>query len=368
MADRDLRLRELWAKHAEEEEKRRQDDIDKKIAQSNADAEVLVAQAELDLANGVLTEQQYQDAIYAVKQAAMQRELDLIQQQVGQESVAWKKLHADKIKDEADHTKKVKGEKASLSEFNKKMTEVDKFLNSENVKFLEESLGKQTVAFKVFSVAKKAMAVHNIGLALVEEIQDYWKTAAGYGPVAGPIYGIGMSGLATLRAGMAVAKIAGFAKGGATGDGGVVPGANVGMLSMLGMSVGSNGKLSDGSGFEVAGLVHKNEYVIPEWMRADPEVLQVEGWLERRRLQGYAQGGATSDGGSQAAAEEQAVGNRAGAASEQRLVQVLENLDRRLQGVEQWATTLEVVQDLFGLDRDLDKLKKVKAASEIRPK
>jgi hypothetical protein len=35
--------------------------------------------------------------------------------------------------------------------------------------------------------------------------------------------------------------------------------------------------------------------------------------------------------------------------------------------VEQWAKTLEVVQDVLGLDRDLERLKKIKNNSQIRP-
>lgn len=46
-------------------------------------------------------------------------------------------------------------------------------------------------------------------------------------------------------------------------------------------------------------------------------------------------------------------------------MQVLARLDERLMGVEQWATKLEVVQDLLGLDRDLDQVKKLKSKGGI---
>ena len=369
VADRDLRLRELWDKHAEEEEKRRQEAIDKQIAQALADAEVLLAEAALNLANGVLTEQLYQDAIYAVKQAAMKRELDLIKQRDGQEAVAYKKLNADKIGAEADHVKKVKIENESLAEFKKKLLGIDKTMNDEGVKFLEESLGQQTILYKVFKTARKAEAIATIGVNYLEEVQGYWATAATMGPIAGPLYGLGMSGLATVRAGLAAAKVAGFAKGGATGTGMQPMGTGVRDIFTMasGLTVGANGVLSDNSGFKIAGVVHEDEYVIPKWMREDPQVMQMEGWLERRRLQGYAQGGATTQGGSQVPSDESGRNPDEASATDRRLVQVLESLDKRLQGVEQWATTLEVVQDLLGLDRDLEKIKKVKRNSEIRP-
>ncbi|GAA3953660.1 hypothetical protein [Hymenobacter algoricola] len=57
-----------------------------------------------------------------------------------------------------------------------------------------------------------------------------------------------------------------------------------------------SGKLLDAEGFAVVGLVHENEYVIPEWMRADPKVTQMAQYLEARRLRGYLQGGPTTPG------------------------------------------------------------------------
>jgi len=51
----------------------------------------------------------------------------------------------------------------------------------------------------------------------------------------------------------------------------------------------------DESGQEVAGIVHGEEYVVPQWLKKDPEVAQVVEWLEAKRLgqspQGYEAGG-----------------------------------------------------------------------------
>jgi hypothetical protein len=145
-------------------------------------------------------------------------------------------------------------------------------MQDDGVKNLEDSLGQQTILYKVFKAARKAEAIANIGMNYVDEVQGYWKTAATMGPIAGPLHGLGMSGLATLRSGMAIAKIAGFAKGGATGDGVNTKGAGAGSLwdvfaMATGMSIGANGKLSDDSGHAVAGIVHEDEYVIPKWLR-----------------------------------------------------------------------------------------------------
>ena len=51
----------------------------------------------------------------------------------------------------------------------------------------------------------------------------------------------------------------------------------------------------DESGQEVAGIVHGDEYVVPQWLKKDPEVAQVVEWLEAKRLgqspKGYEAGG-----------------------------------------------------------------------------
>ncbi len=49
------------------------------------------------------------------------------------------------------------------------------------------------------------------------------------------------------------------------------------------------------------------------------------------------------------------------------LVQVLASLDQRLQGVENWATNLTVSNDLFNLNRELEKAKTVQNRSAVRP-
>jgi hypothetical protein len=53
----------------------------------------------------------------------------------------------------------------------------------------------------------------------------------------------------------------------------------------------------DDSGYEVAGVVHAQEYVIPKWLRKDPEVAQLEQYIEYKRKGGsnsFAKGGEVS--------------------------------------------------------------------------
>jgi len=68
-----------------------------------------------------------------------------------------------------------------------------------------------------------------------------------------------------------------------------------GYTDLFGMGV------KDGSGHEVAGVVHTNEYVVPEIVRKDPEVPQILNYLEGKRKKAlglYADGGDTLENNS----------------------------------------------------------------------
>jgi hypothetical protein len=372
VTERDEQLRALQEKFAEQDEKQHTADIDKKIKDNEADTQVLLAELQNELANKFMTQQSYEEFVYQTKQASMERELALIKQKSGQESAEYKKLLAEKLRDQAAHTTKTKALDNDATKFKKGLGAVEKVLNDENVKWLEESLGEQTILYKAFKAARKADAIANIGVNLYEEIQSYWAESSTFGP-AGIAWATIQSTLAFARAGMATAKVAGYYQGGATGASAVqvprpadgMPATMMGLFGMAtGISVGTGGQLLDEQGREVAGIVHKNEYVIPEWMRQDPQVLQVENWLEARRQRGsFFDGGTTTAGDARARA---ATGQDG--AEQSQLVQVLTSLDQRLRDVEQWPTQLNVALDLLDLAKKQDKIKQVQSRSEIRPK
>ncbi|MGI4871460.1 MAG: hypothetical protein ACRYFX_09815 [Janthinobacterium lividum] len=359
----------LQAKFDEQDKQDQQKKLDEALKFNDAATEEELAQLALFLAQKALTQQEYEEEVYQTKKFALDRELALVKQKYGAESAEYKKLHADMLKEQAAHTTKQKAIDADLAKFKKGVSKVEEALNSDNVKFLEESLGKQTVLYKAFQVARKLAAAAKIEVDLVEEIQGYWASSSEFGP-AGVIWAGIQSGIAVVRAGVAMSQLGGFAKGGATGDGIAMqrPSGSRTLSAMgtaMGLGVGTNGKLVDAQGLDVAGLVHKNEYVIPEWMRVDPQVIQVENWLEARRQRGFYEGGPTSEGDTRAATSLPAAPAEATASNAQ-LVQVLSSLDQRLREVEKWPTQLEVVLDLLGLDREQEKLKQVKSKGSIK--
>jgi hypothetical protein len=365
--ERGERLQALHAQWAEEDEKNRQKDIDEQIRLNEAESQEQLAYYQLQLADKLLNQQGYEELVFQEKQAAKDRELALLKQKYGEESAEYKKANAEKLKEQAAHNTKSRKLDDDVTKFKTGIAKVDQLMNSDAVKFLEESLGKQTVLYKAFQSARKRAAAAKIEVDLVQEIQGYWAGSSEFGP-AGVLWAGIQSGIAVVRAGLALSTLNGYAKGGATGDGVMAPrqsgnGMRQAMGLAMGLGVAGNGKLVDEQGLEVAGIVHKNEYVIPEWMREDPEVLQVENWLEARRQRGsFFDGGTTTQGDTRAAGATAAPE----AAANSQLVQVLVNLDQRLQGVEEWAKNLTVSNDLLDLNRELEKAKKVQNRSAVR--
>ncbi len=120
----------------------------------------------------------------------------------------------------------------------------------------------------------------------------------------------------------------------------------------------------DETGHEVAGVVHKNEYVVPEFVRKDPEVPQILAYLEskrKRKLGMYANGGDTVEDFSATAAT-------SGRAADSYLVNAVDRLIAKLDepiyaetlyGVEAEVKRQEVQKKLDQIKKD-SKIKKDK--------
>ena len=139
------------------------------------------------------------------------------------------------------------------------------------------------------------------------------------------------------------------------------------LMEMAGMGVASNGRLVDNSGFAVAGIVHEDEYVVPKWMRADPQVAAVEQWLEARRLRGYFEGGVT--GGVTALPAGVALPAPGGELTHAVLVQLLEQSKQQtaqLGDVKSWQARLAVHLNLADLEAGQSERKQVQLENGIR--
>ncbi len=373
LEERDLKLRELQTKWDEDDKKKKEQDLKDRLTTAETQTTDAITALENAHTLGLVSEQDYQDQLYFLQKQGLEKRLALLVEAGQGETKEAAAIRASLSKAEGDHVKKKKDQEEDLAKFNNKMAAQATGLLAQGLRQVEDMLDQKSAAYEAFKAARKAAELAELGINLAAEIQAIWK-AASENPLngitagaAGTTQGVIQTGLAVARAAAAGAKIAGFAEGGPTGGGMVLPAGGVWdvMGQATGLGVSTGGKLLDAQGLEVAGIVHKNEYVIPEWMRADPQVLQVENWLELRRQRGYYQGGPTSADRSYPAAGEVGQADDMPASTNQQLVQVLASLDQRLQGVEKWATELEVVQDVLGLDRDLDRVKKLKGKGGI---
>ncbi|MGI4760907.1 MAG: hypothetical protein ACRYF0_09390 [Janthinobacterium lividum] len=380
LEERDLKLRELQTKWNEEDKKLKEQDLKDKLTAIETDNKDAITALEDTHTLGLVSEQEYQDQLYFLQKQGLQQRLALLESAGKGETKEAATIRAAIGKVEGDYVHKKKTQEEDLAKFNMKLASQGAHLLVEGLQQVEDMLDKKSAAYEAFKAARKAAELAELGINLAAEVQAIWKAASENplngitGGAAGTAQGVVLTGLAVARATAAGAKIMGFAEGGATGEGMALARPATGDVwdvlgQATGMGVSSAGKLVDAQGLEVAGIVHKNEYVIPEWMRQDPQVLQVENWLEARRQRGsFYEGGPTTAGDRRTGAASGQAGEQEGEASQAQLVRVLASLDQRLQKVEDWPTQLEVVLDLLGLDRAQTKIKQVQAKSEIRPK
>ena len=133
----------------------------------------------------------------------------------------------------------------------------------------EADAKKKELSVKQFK-AQKAMNMMNIIANTAVGIMRAYEQ----GPIVGSVFAAIIGALGAVQLGIVASQQPpSYAKGGYTKG--------------LGFK--------DESGQEVAGIVHGEEYVVPQWLKKDPEVAQVVEWLEAKRLgqspQGYEAGG-----------------------------------------------------------------------------
>lgn len=134
----------------------------------------------------------------------------------------------------------------------------------------EAQAKKKELALKQFQ-AQKTMNMMSIVANTATGIMRAYSDA---GPIAGSVFAAIVGAMGAVQLGIVAAQQPpSYAKGGYTKG--------------LGFK--------DESGQEVAGIVHGDEYVVPQWLKKDPEVAQVVEWLEAKRLgqspKGYEAGG-----------------------------------------------------------------------------
>lgn len=276
---RDQRLKELQAQLREQEAQA----IEERMALEEEEQAIMEEEERLRIEekfiNGLIAEENYQQQLLDLQKQALESKLAILVQAGQAESLEAQKLKNAIIKIEQDKSKaaikaeeeKVKAkqqlQQIELSALQGTVQETLGFFSQ-----LRDAEGKQTKAAKFATRA-------GIVLSGALEVANIWKEASKFGPILGPILGAAQTALAVARTVGAVSKVDGvetrtFAKGGYTGA----------------------GTYKDHTGHRVAGVVHQNEWVAPEWMNEHPVYANTIGMLETVRKRGFATGGFESEG------------------------------------------------------------------------
>jgi phage-related minor tail protein len=307
--ERDLHLRELQAKFEEQDEQERQKKLDEKLQTITDDEQVDLELLENKRAWGLLSEQEYQEALYTIKREALEKQLQLLVDAGKSESSEAKKVQAALLKGETDKVKAQKAMELDFVNFKKQMNISYAGLLTDALGMVTENLDKQSTAFLFFKGAMKTAQLAEIGMNVISETSSNAKWAAADPrnalPGGAAIVGAELllkNGMSIGRGALAAIKIAAFEKGGPTNQrvGEVLLGDVAGMLSGLsGGALTPTGSFAPGGPVTgpTLGLIGEAgaELVIPNWMYADPKQANLMGFLE---AQIASRGNAFADGGS----------------------------------------------------------------------
>jgi hypothetical protein len=292
-----------------------------------ADEELKLATLEEKHANGLLSEQDYQEQLYNVVQQGLEKRLQLLIDAGQGESLEAKKLQTALKKGESDRITETKKMELSYLKFKQDSAKEGRALLADSLSFLVDNLNKQSAAYVLFKAAMKTLHLAEIGLNLKSELSANAKNAAvdprNALPGGSAIVGAELAIKNGLSIGRAV-KVAAFAKGGNTAK----PQELVSIASAAGLISGaSGGSFAGGGPVESAtlGLIGEAgpELVIPNWLYADPKQANLIGFLE---AQIASKGNAFATGGSTTGAS--AVASPVGDDPSAQLLDVLERIAR----------------------------------------
>ncbi len=378
-ADVFQKQQEQVEKNDQQTYKQWQEEVDRRIADIEEASAREQAAFETPFHASLQLQQQYDELRYQARQAMFEKELTLIENKLGKESTEFKRVAAAMEKDQREHHKRRLTNEEQLARAKRELDKQGMKVAADALSFGLDLLDQDMQARKEHHSLYVALSTAKVIAEGVAEVQAIWSTFSEMGPVGVVLAGI-QTALAAGRTAFAIGKIkataggdagGSYAKGGTTGDGAGLALSPIGaMLLASGMSVGAGGRLLDGSGFAVAGIVHEDEYVIPKWQLADPQVAAVAQWLEARRLRGFADGGGTSAGVVQlpVPAAAPTTGDEKLYAVLTQLLLVNQQQAAQLADVKQWQRELNVRMDLRATKSGLDEYEKVARAGAIRSK
>lgn len=386
VAERDRKLQDLATKYQQAAESHDKEYLEKRLAEEEAAEVARENKLQERFQQGLDSEAVYKMNLYDAKHASLEAQLVLEEAYAGKTSKLYTKTAAELLKLEKDQNKQKVDDAKKAQKAKGDLAKLELSIAGDVLGTTLDLLFQDEAARKKHHSLYVALAAAKIIVDGTKEVQAIWEYSAEQpeNSLTAGVFGTVLAGiqtaLAVARTGVALGKIGAggsgdgggsYWAGGATGTGAGLAVSPMGqLLAMSGMRIGTNGKLDDGSGFAVAGVVHEDEYVIPKWQRADPQVAAVEQWLEARRLRGFADGGPTTSSSAALpapAASPRTDGEKTYAVQAQ-MLDVLQEVKGQLADVKTWQRNLQVNLNLRDTQSGLSTLKQVKQNSAIRSK
>lgn len=364
-AERQRALDEIELERKEREREKQEEELESALSRIEEEEELKAAVLEEKYLSNLMAESQRDQALYDLEKAAIEAKLTLLREAGKEESLQYQKLQNEILTIEKEKNAKIiedtaKREEAKRAlsqmayegalqfvsmhkgliqdETNERVAALDKRIemlsqdeasreaNAAQIKQLEEQkISVQREAARKTAQIERAQVIADG----ISEVAAIWKAAARLGLPVGPIVGALQTGFAVVRTGIALRNIDKQAN--SYYDGGFTQG----------LTVSGGGKLIDSTGHQVAGVVHANEWVGPQWMTESPKYAPVIRWLESERTRRFAEGGYSTSSN--------LAGPPPGVMGLEEMQSQLNGLraDLRLyaSSVEGWARSLKVIND-----------------------
>lgn len=218
----------------------------------------------------LISEQEYNVKRLELERQFLQQKLNILNSAAVPQTEAIRQTEQEKFQVEQELGRARIENERRLIQMRQQLEDERRGVVTDAMQFGIQLLGQDEAARKRNASVIKAFEIGQVVIQGIAEIQKIFALWAGI--PGGQAIATQQAIRAGIRSAIAVAKIATtkFYRGGDTGPGYGAP---------------------DETGHRIAGVVHANEYVVPAWLAKSQEAAPILGWLENKRLRGYAEGG-----------------------------------------------------------------------------
>ncbi|AHM62326.1 chromosome segregation ATPase [Flammeovirgaceae bacterium 311] len=217
--ERQLRLEAVQDEWAEKEKVKQQERWAKRMEENKLAEEMELLELEEKYARAIESEQAYEDAKFEVQREALLQRLEMQAELHGTESIEYQRVLTELARMDKAHLDQKLDQEKKHQEHLGKLREAGHKGAVDMLQLGIELLSQDEDSRKKHAKKIKALAIAQIGINLLDEVQGIWKNANQLPPYIGIPLGIIQTGLAVARGGAAIGKVNStkYAKGGILG-------------------------------------------------------------------------------------------------------------------------------------------------------